>query len=110
MCFTGKFYQIYKLYIAASIDVISTTTFLPFSHAKIQGVILYAMIGFNMGLIDLIAILYATAMSTTSLCVSLGCTVADPKMAIEMLPVVLVAQLMYTGFFIPVSWLSPWLR
>eukprot|EP00594_Rhizosolenia_setigera_P000825 CAMPEP_0178948312 /NCGR_PEP_ID=MMETSP0789-20121207/5402_1 /TAXON_ID=3005 /ORGANISM="Rhizosolenia setigera, Strain CCMP 1694" /LENGTH=550 /DNA_ID=CAMNT_0020628663 /DNA_START=206 /DNA_END=1855 /DNA_ORIENTATION=+ len=81
-----------------------------FIQCALQGVIVYAMIGFNMGLIDLIAILYATAMSTTSLSVSLGCTVADPKMAIEMLPVVLVAQLMYTGFFIPVSWLSPWLR
>jgi len=45
------------------------------------------------------AIVYALAMTSTAVAVLLGCSVGDPKMGQEFLPVLFVPQLLFAGFF-----------
>jgi hypothetical protein len=44
--------------------------------------------------------LYTLAMSSTALAMVIGSTVEDPKIAVEFLPITLVPQIMFAGFFI----------
>jgi ABC-2 type transporter len=82
----------------------------PLLTFPLQIVITYFMIGFqaNFGLFLVIA--YALAMSSTALAVLLGCSVEDPKLAQEMLPILFVPQMLFAGFFVAPSLIPVWLR
>ena len=54
--------------------------------------------------------LYTLAMSSTALAVTLGCSVEDPKLALEMLPTLIVPQILFSGFFIVPELIPVWLR
>ncbi len=43
---------------------------------------------------------YTLAMASTALAVALGCSVEDPKLAQEMLPILFVPQMLFAGFFV----------
>lgn len=54
--------------------------------------------------------LYTLAMSSTALAMVIGSTVEDPKIAVEFLPITLVPQIMFAGFFIAPDLIPVWLR
>jgi ABC-type multidrug transport system permease subunit len=56
------------------------------------------------------AIVYVLAMAATAVAVLLGCSVGDPKMGQEFLPVLFVPQLLFAGFFVPTGFIPVWLR
>ena len=68
------------------------------------------MIGFQMDFIMMFAISYALAMSSTALAVLLGCSVEDPKLGQEMLPILFVPQMLFAGFFVAPELIPAWLR
>jgi ABC-type multidrug transport system permease subunit len=76
----------------------------------VQVVITYFMIGFssNFGLFYLI--IYALAMASTALAVMLGCSVEDPKLGQELLPLLFVPQMLFSGFFVAPELIPVWLR
>jgi len=49
-------------------------------------------------------------MAATAVAVLLGCSVGDPKMGQEFLPVLFVPQLLFAGFFVPTDFIPVWLR
>jgi ABC-type multidrug transport system permease subunit len=53
---------------------------------------------------------YALAMSSTALAVLLGCSVEDPKLGQEMLPILFVPQMLFAGFFVVPELIPVWLR
>lgn len=53
---------------------------------------------------------YSLAMASTALAVLLGCSVEDPKMAQEMLPILFVPQMLFAGFFVAPGLIPVWLR
>ena len=53
--------------------------------------------------------LYSLAMGSTALAVMLGCLVEDPKIATEMLPVLFVPQMLFSGFFVAPDLIPSWL-
>lgn len=53
---------------------------------------------------------YSLAMGSTAVSVMLGCSVEDPKLAQEMLPLLFVPQMLFAGFFIIPELIPYWLR
>lgn len=68
------------------------------------------MIGFTSSFGILYAIAYALAMASTALAVMLGCSVEDPKLGQEMLPILFVPQMLFAGFFVTPDLIPVWLR
>jgi ABC-type multidrug transport system permease subunit len=68
------------------------------------------MIDFQLRFFWNFIILYALAMSTTAIAMVIGSSVTDPKLAIEFLPMTLVPQIMFAGFFIAPDLIPVWLR
>jgi ABC-type multidrug transport system permease subunit len=63
-----------------------------------------------MGFMRFFVILYALAMAATAVAVLLGCSVTDPKMGQEFLPVLFMPQILFSGLFIPTGFIPVWLR
>lgn len=76
----------------------------------LQVLITYFMIGFQADFGIFLAIAYALAMSSTAIAVMLGCSVEDPKLAQEMLPILFVPQMLFAGFFVAPELIPVWLR
>ena len=70
----------------------------------------YNMIGFQMPYGLYVCTIYGLAMSSTALAVVLGCSVEDPKLATEMLPILFVPQMLFAGFFVTPDLIPLWLR
>lgn len=66
------------------------------------------MIGFQSSFGMLLAICYALAMTSTALAVLLGCSVEDPKLGQEMLPILFVPQMLFAGFFVTPDLIPVW--
>lgn len=63
-----------------------------------------------MNIVLFFAIIYVLAMAATAVAVLLGCSVTDPKIGQEFLPVLFVPQLLFAGFFVPTDFIPIWLR
>ena len=72
--------------------------------------ITYWMVGFNSPWGIFYLAIYALAMSSTALAVLLGCAVEDPKLGQEMLPILFVPQMLFSGFFVVPELIPVWLR
>ena len=73
-------------------------------------VLTYFLIGFSASFGVFWAVCYALAMTSTALGVLLGCAVKDPGMAIEFLPLIMMPQILFAGFFVPPELIPIWLR
>ena len=76
----------------------------------VQAVIAYFLIEFRSEFFLFYVNIYALAMSSTALAVFLGCSVEDPKLGQEMLPILFVPQMLFSGFFVVPSLIPVWLR
>jgi len=94
-------------YFMSRLTMEATITFV---QVLVQITISYFMIGFQANFGVLLLICYALAMSSTALAVMLGCSVEDPKLAQEMLPLLFVPQMLFAGFFVTPSLIPVWLR
>jgi hypothetical protein len=73
-------------------------------------VITHPMIGFRSDFFMLYLNMYVLAMASTALAVFLGCSVEDPKIGQEMLPLLFVPQMLFSGFFVVPDLIPVWLR
>jgi ABC-2 type transporter len=76
----------------------------------VQAVITYFLISFRSTFWIYYLNLYALAMASTALAVLVGCSVEDPKLAPEMLPILFVPQMLFSGFFVVPELIPVWLR
>lgn len=72
--------------------------------------ITYFMISFQMDFHMFFLVCYSLAMGSTALAVMLGCAVEDSKVATEMLPILFVPQMLFSGFFVAPDLIPSWLR
>lgn len=70
----------------------------------------YFLIGFKSDFGLFYLTIYCLAMASTALAVMLGCSVEDPKLGQEMLPILFVPQMLFAGFFVTPSLIPVWLR
>ena len=68
------------------------------------------MIGLQGSFGIIFAVCYMLAMASAALAVALGCSVDNPKLAREMLPILFVPQLLFCGFFVTPELIPVWIR
>ena len=81
-----------------------------FLQVIVQFVLVYNMIQFQGDFIILVLGAFGTGVASSSLAVLLGCLVCDVKQATEMVPLLLVPQILFAGFFIRTSLIPVFLR
>ena len=83
--------------------------FVTFFQILLQCTITYFLIQFTMNFFLLVGAVYALAMASTAYAVLLGCSVEDPKLGQEMLPLLFVPQMLFAGFFVAPELIPSWL-
>lgn len=81
-----------------------------FFQVMLACVISYFFLSLTMNFMYFFGIVYVLAMAATAVAVLLGCSVGDPKMGQEFLPVLFIPQLLFAGFFVPPDFIPSWLR
>jgi hypothetical protein len=76
----------------------------------LQVLIVYFLIEFQAGFGIFFVIVYGLAMANTALAVLLGCSVEDPKLGQELLPLLVLPQMLFAGFFVTPGLIPVWLR
>lgn len=89
---------------------LSMEAFITALQMIVQVVITYFLISFRSNFALFFLNIYALAMSSTALAVLLGCSVEDPKLGQEMLPILFVPQMLFAGFFVTPDLIPVWLR
>jgi hypothetical protein len=87
-------------------------TEIPLSIAQcfLQVLIIYYMVSLQGNFFVIVGSVFSTAICSASIAVLLGCLVTDPKQANEVMPLALVPQILFAGFFIRTSLIPFWLR
>jgi len=80
-----------------------------FGQILLQVLITYFLIGFTMDFFLMLGAVYALAMASTAYAVLLGCSVEEPKLGQEMLPLLFVPQMLFAGFFVAPELIPSWL-
>jgi ABC-type multidrug transport system permease subunit len=68
------------------------------------------MVGLQLPFGIFFSVEYSLAMASTALAVLLGCSIEDPKLGQELLPLLFVPQLLFAGFFVAPDLIPVWLR
>ena len=79
-------------------------------QVMVMCVLMYWMVSFQMEFYFLFTMTYTLAMASTAMAVMLGCSVEDPKLAQEALPILFVPQMLFSGFFVAPDLIPSWLR
>jgi ABC-type multidrug transport system permease subunit len=83
---------------------------LGFMQAVLQTLIVYWSIRLQGDILYIILCVFGTSMASSSLAVFFGCINEDPNSSIEMVPLLFVPQILFTGFFIRTSLIPIWMR
>mmetsp|Transcript_2833 Transcript_2833/g.5300 ORF Transcript_2833/g.5300 Transcript_2833/m.5300 type:complete len:404 (+) Transcript_2833:1198-2409(+) len=94
-------------YFASRLVLEAVVTFV---QVMLSCLITYFFLALTMNFIYFFAIVYVLAMAATAVAVLLGCSVGDPKMGQEFLPILFIPQLLFAGFFVPPEFIPSWLR
>lgn len=93
-------------YFASRFTMEATITL---AQILVQLTLVYNMISFQGTFWMFLVTTYSLAMASTALAVVLGCSVEDPKVAQEMVPILFVPQLLFAGFFVAPGLTPDWL-
>jgi ABC-type multidrug transport system permease subunit len=80
------------------------------SQALISTILTYFLMGLSAGYGTFWSVCYVLAMTSTALGVLVGCSVKEPDVAIEFLPMIFMPQILFSGFFVPPDLIPVWLR
>eukprot|EP00980_Cylindrotheca_fusiformis_P027046 scaffold18563_cov132-Cylindrotheca_fusiformis.AAC.2 len=76
----------------------------------VQCLISFYLISLNSNFGMFYLTVYVLAMTSTALAVMVGCGVEDPKLALELAPLLFVPQMLFAGFFVIPELIPIWLR
>ena len=83
---------------------------LAFMQTLTQWLVVYWLIGFQGSFLVLMLSGFALGLVSSSVAVLIGCSVTDIKTAAEFLPLVLVPQMLFAGFFVSTDQIPKYLR
>jgi ABC-type multidrug transport system ATPase subunit len=84
--------------------------FVTATQASISTILTYFLIGLSAGYGTFWSVCYVLAMTSTALGVLVSCSVKDPGVAVEFLPMIFMPQILFSGFFVPPDLIPVWLR
>ncbi|KAG7372547.1 ABC transporter [Nitzschia inconspicua] len=94
-------------YFLAKLSIECTVTFL---QALVQLVASYFLMALRMRFVVFLAINFVLGITSTSMGIVIGSMVEDPNVAAELMPVLIVPQLLFSGFFISIDLIPEFLR
>jgi ABC-type multidrug transport system permease subunit len=94
-------------YFLSKLSVECAVTFL---QALVQLVAAYFLMSLRMRFVVFLAINFILAIASTSMGIVIGSMVEDPSVAAELMPVLIVPQLLFSGFFISIDLIPQFLR
>jgi ABC-type multidrug transport system permease subunit len=94
-------------YFLARLSTECTVTFL---QTLVQLVMAYFLMNLRMSFAVFLAINFVLAIASTSIGIVIGSMVEDPNVAAELMPVLIVPQLLFSGFFISIDLIPQFLR
>jgi ABC-type multidrug transport system permease subunit len=83
---------------------------LTFINATIQVCVLYWTVGFDGNFIDWVALVFATAVATSSVGWLISSLTSSPLTALRLIPIVLLPQLLFSGLLTDVDLIPSWLN
>jgi ABC-type multidrug transport system permease subunit len=92
-------YFLSKLWREALNTLIATLT---------QAVVIYWLMGFQMGFWQLVAITYALSMTATAVAVMLGACFEDTQASLNLFTLLVVPQFFFSGLFIAIEYIPSW--
>jgi len=104
--YSTNHYSVFSYFISR----LTMEAVITFLQVLLLATMAYLMIGFQMEFYFFLVIVYTLAMASTALAVALGCSVDNPKLAEEMLPILFVPQMLFAGFFIGIELIPSFLR
>ena len=78
-------------------------------QVTVSSIITYFCVGFDGNFGTYYLVMYAMAMASTALGVLLGSSAEDPNTAMELLPGIIMPQILFAGFFVPPELIPDWL-
>lgn len=96
--------------IAYNISKLGTEIPILIVQCFIQLLLIYFMASLRGNYFALLGAAFGTGLASSSIAVLLGSLVSDPKQAVELMPLALVPQILFAGFFIRTSQIPVWLR
>jgi ABC-type multidrug transport system ATPase subunit len=76
----------------------------------VQQIAAFFLMGFQMNFFLFLMINFLLAIASTSIGIFIGSCVEDPGVAAELMPALIVPQLLFSGFFIPTQYIPSFLR
>lgn len=76
----------------------------------VQQIAAFFLMGFQMNFFLFLMINFLLAIASTSIGIFIGSCVEDPGVAAELMPALIVPQLLFSGFFIPTEYIPSFLR
>lgn len=76
----------------------------------VQLLVAFFLMGFQMNFFAFLGVNFTLAIASTSIGILIGSAVENPDVAAEMMPALIVPQLLFSGFFIQVSLIPKFLR
>ncbi|OEU13882.1 ABC2_membrane-domain-containing protein [Fragilariopsis cylindrus CCMP1102] len=76
----------------------------------VQQLAAFFLMGFQMNFFLFLMINFLLAIASTSIGIFIGSCVEDPGVAAELMPALIVPQLLFSGFFIPTAYIPSFLR
>lgn len=104
--YSTNHYSVFSYFLAR----LTMEAFITALQILVQAVITYFLISFQADFWIFYLNMYALAMASTAIAVLLGCAVEDPKLGQEMLPILFVPQMLFSGFFVVPELIPAWLR
>jgi ABC-type multidrug transport system permease subunit len=89
---------------------LSTECTVTFLQALVQLVTSYFFMSLRMSFVVFLAINFVLGVASTSMGIVIGSMVEDPNVAAELMPVLIVPQLLFSGFFISIDLIPQFLR
>jgi ABC-type multidrug transport system permease subunit len=94
-------------YFMSKLSIECTVTF---SQALVQLLASVFLMGLRMEFVVFLAISFVLAIASTSIGIVIGSIVEDPSVAAELMPMLIVPQLLFSGFFITIDLIPQFLR
>ena len=94
-------------YFLSRLSIECTITFL---QTLVQLLASYFLMSLRMGFMVFLAISFVLAIASTSIGIVIGSIVEDPNVAAELMPLLIVPQLLFSGFFISIDLIPEFLR
>jgi len=99
-------YSVFSYFISK----LTMETVMTFAQVLLLNVIVFWLIGFDSNFFLFQLNTFSLAMAATAAAVMLGCAIDDIQQAQEMLPLIFMPQMLFSGFFVTISLIPGFLR